>query len=161
EAAFYTHQGIRQARGERIRVLLFAGNKAHEWHNWKKTTPRVRAALEKDERIRVDVSTDIEDLAKKKLSDYQVILLNNYGNGQGPKGLGQASRKALLDYLKAGGGLVVVHFANGAFHYSLPQAGASDWPEYRKIVRRVWDHKPKGKGPPSGHDAFGRFMVIV
>ena len=59
-----------------------------------------------------------------------------------------------------GGGLVVIHFANGAFHFSLPEAGDSDWPEYRKIVRRVWDHSGKG-GPKSGHDTFGKFTVNV
>lgn len=161
EAAFYSHEEIRVALGERIRVLLLAGNEAHKWHNWEKTTPRLTAALERDGRIKVDVSTDIEDLAKRRLSDYQVILLNSYCNWEDPKGLSAAGRKALLAYLKAGGGLVVVHFANGAFHPSLPKAGASDWPEYRKIVRRVWDHRPRGKEPPSGHDAFGRFTVLV
>jgi hypothetical protein len=63
-------------------------------------------------------------------------------------------------FLREGGGLIVVHFANGAFHYSLPLAGKSDWPEYRKIVRRVWNHTPKSGRPKSGHDAFGRFLVL-
>ena len=53
-----------------------------------------------------------------------------------------------------GGGLVIVHFANGAFHYSLPEAAASDWPEFRKICRRVWDHTSN-----STHDDFGKFQV--
>ena len=61
-------------------------------------------------------------------------------------------------YLNNGGGLTLVHFANGAFHFSLPKAGDSDWPEWRtRICRRVWDHTP-GK---SGHDAFGKFTVDV
>ena len=63
-----------------------------------------------------------------------------------------------MKYLAGGGGLTLVHFANGAFHFSLPDAAASDWPEYRtKICRRVWDHTP-GK---SGHDAYGQFRVDV
>ena len=61
------------------------------------------------------------------------------------------SKEAFVRYLKDGGGLIVVHFANGAFHFSLPKAEESDWPEYRKIVRRVWNHKGK-----SGHDRFGK-----
>src|SRR6185503_18515572 len=67
------------------------------------------------------------------------------------------AKKTFTEYLRSGGGLVVIHFANGAFHFSLPGAEASDWPEFRtKIVRRVWDHKGK-----SGHDAFGAFHVEI
>ena len=36
-------------------------------------------------------------------------------------------------------------------------AGASDWPEYRRIVRRVWMHGDGG----SGHDAFAPFRVEI
>ena len=52
---------------------------------------------------------------------------------------------------------MVLHFSNGAFHYSLPGAGASDWPEYRNIVRRVWDHTNNY----SAHDNYGAFTVNI
>jgi type 1 glutamine amidotransferase/mono/diheme cytochrome c family protein/glucose/arabinose dehydrogenase len=143
-----------------IKVLLFTGNEAHAWHNGDKSTPAVVAALEADKRIQVDVSQDIEDLGRKKLSDYSAIVLNNYCNWHDPKGLSEPAKKAFLAYLEQGGGLVVVHFANGAFHSSLPEAGASDWPEYRKIVRRVWDHHGQGESQ-SSHDAFGKFTVNI
>ncbi len=155
EARFYTHEEITSYLDPPIRVLLFAGNDAHKWHNWEKTTPAIKAALERDPRIKVDISHDIEDLARRKLGDYQVIV-QNYCNWQEPKPLSDASKKAFIDYLHNGGGLVILHFANGAWHFSLPNAGQSDWPEYRKIVRRVWNHHAK---PPSGHDAFGLFVV--
>jgi len=44
---------------------------------------------------------------------------------------------------------VLVHFANGAFHYSLRKAAASDWPGYRQVVRRVWNHQRRGTRPAS------------
>ncbi|HLQ45720.1 MAG TPA: LamG-like jellyroll fold domain-containing protein, partial [Planctomycetaceae bacterium] len=57
--------------------------------------------------------------------------------------------------MKQGGGLSVIHFANGSWTDTLPNK-AADWPEFRsKIVRRVWDHKPG----LSGHDPFGPFRV--
>jgi type 1 glutamine amidotransferase/cytochrome c2 len=140
-----------------IRVLMIAGNEAHEWHNWKKTTPAIQALLEKDPRVRVDVRNEIETLGKVDLAEYQAVLLN-YCNWQDPKRLSETSQRAFVDYLQKGGGLVVVHFANGAFHFSLPGAGESDWPEYRRMVRRVWDHQGKGESQ-SGHDAFGLFEV--
>lgn len=138
-----------------IRVLLFAGNDAHKWHNWERTTPAIKTLLEKDARIRVSVSFRIEDLAKKDLSGFHVIV-QNYVNWHDPNGLSEAAKQGFVGVLKRGGGLVLIHFANGAFHFSLPKAEAADWPEYRKIVRRVWDHRGK-----SGHDAFGKFTVHV
>lgn len=165
ESRFYSDDEVRQALGgpaanRPIRVLLFAGNDAHKWHNWEKTTPRLRAALERDPRVGVEVTTDIEELGRRRLADYQVILLN-YANWHESRTLSEASRSAFVRYLRDGGGLVVIHFANGAFHHSLPKAGASDWPEYRKIVRRVWNHTSRAGRPASGHDAFGPFTVRV
>jgi len=143
-----------------IKVLLFAGNDKHKWHHWEKTTPAIKRLLERDARVRVEVSHDIEDLARKPLADFQVIV-QNYVNWHDPKGPSEAARSAFVKFLQAGGGLVVVHFANGAFHHSLPMAAESDWPEYRKMVRRVWDHMPKDGQPKSGHDSFGKFDVLV
>ena len=171
DARYFTHQEITTALAgiqgaepalfdsQPIRVLLFAGNEAHAWHNWKKTTPVIKQQLERDPRIKVDVTNDIEDLSKKNLQDYQVIV-QNYANWHDGTPLSEPSRTAFMNYLQQGGGLILIHFANGAFHFSLPQAGESDWPEYRKIVRRVWNHDGKGD-QNSGHDAFGEFTVQI
>ena len=170
ESRYFAHDAITRALdgvrgGDRavvddspIRVLMFAGNEAHKWHNWERTTPALKALLERDSRVRVDVSNDIEDLAKKPLRDYQVIL-QNYVNWQDPRPLSDASKAVFTNFVNSGGGLVLVHFANGAFHFSLPQAAASDWPEYRRLVRRVWNHQAADGQPTSNHDAFGPFTV--
>lgn len=153
EAKFYERDEItKRLAGEPIRVLLLAGNDAHKWHNWERTTPAIQALLERDPRIQVTVTHDVEDLAKK-LGEHDV-LVQNYCNWHDPKGISPTSREVLVKFLSSGGGLVVVHFANGAFNFSLPKAGESDWPEYRKMVRRVWNHHGK-----SGHDSFGAFKV--
>jgi hypothetical protein len=74
--------------------------------------------------------------------------------------LGQArplrrAKANVLKYLGAGGGLSVIHFANGAWNKTIP-AKESDWEDYRtKIVRRVWMH------PDSAHDPFGAFPVAI
>lgn len=171
ETRYYTHQEISTALAgvqgtepalidtQPIRVLLFAGNEAHAWHNWKKTTPVLKQQLERDPRVKVEVTNDIEDLSKKNLQDYQVII-QNYTNWHDETPLSETSRNAFMNYLQRGGGLILIHFANGAFHFSLPQAGESDWPEYRKIVRRVWNHHGTGD-QKSGHDAFGEFTVQI
>lgn len=159
EARFYTHAEITEALAD-VRVLLVAGNEAHKWHNWDKTTPAIKDALEGDARITVEVTTDFEELGKRDLSKYQAIALN-WCNWHDPKGPSEKSKTAFARYVREGGGLILIHFANGAFHPSLPKAGASDWPEYRRIARRVWNHDKRGDKPASGHDAFGKFTVRV
>ncbi|MFD0712669.1 ThuA domain-containing protein [Paenibacillus sp. GCM10027626] len=139
---------------EQIRVLLLAGNKQHKWHNWEETTPAIAAALEEDERVKVDVILQAGELAKRDLSCYDAIVLN-YCNWHDPQGLEEQAKVNLLRYLDDNGGLAVLHFANGSFHFSLPEAGESDWPQYRDIVPRVWNHHGE-----SGHDHYGPVKVM-
>ncbi len=167
---FYTHaeitaalsgkQGTERAAvdDQPIRVLLLAGNDAHKWHNWEKTTPVIEAQLEKDPRVRVDVTTDPEAAFRSLGEKYDVLVQNSYANWHDKTPLSNEARTGLVRFLENGGGLLVVHFGNGAWNFSLPMAGESDWPEYRKIVRRVWNHHGQGEAQ-SGHDAFGRFSV--
>jgi len=143
-----------------IRVLLFAGNDAHKWHNWEQTTPAIQGVLERDSRMRVDVSHDIQDLGRKRLKEYDVIV-QNFVNWHDPRPLDEQSKMAFTNFVQGGGGLVLIHFANGAFHFSLPEAASSDWPEYRNMVRRVWNHQASDDTPASSHDSFGQFTVNV
>ncbi len=172
QARYFTHQEVTAALSgvhgtdkaqldeEPIRVLLITGNEAHKWHNWEKTTPVIQAQLELDPRVTVTVSTDPETAFTKLIQIQDVVLLNSYANWHDPKALSPKAQQEFMDFLQDGGGLVVVHFANGAWNASLPMAGESDWPEYRKIVRRVWNHNGKNEAQ-SGHDAFGPFEVSV
>lgn len=147
-------QEERPAPDAPIKVLILTGAQ-HPAHLWHDTTPAIKEVLEKDDRMRVDVSEDVEDLGREKIRGYDALVLN-YCNWERP-GLSDAAKAGFVRHLEDGGGLVLVHFANGAFHSSLPGAAESDWPEYRRICRRVWDHTP-GK---SGHDAFGPFTVEI
>ena len=90
--------------------------------------------------------------------DYDLLVLN-YCNWEGP-GLSEAAKTNLVRYLQNGGGLVIIHFANGAWHPSLPNTKPADaWPEYfTRICRRAWEHRaPK----ESGHDPYGPFRVEI
>lgn len=140
-----------------IRVAVLAGNAAHRWHNWPETTAALLSAWNDDGRISARVHTDPDDLVSA-LGDRDV-LVQNWVNWSDPKGLSAGARAAILAFLQRGGGLYVHHFANGACHPSLHGAAGGDWPEYRRIVRRVWEHRALGPGP-SGHDAFGAFGVV-
>lgn len=137
-----------------IQALIVTGHQ-HPAHVWRETTVALQDALAQDRRFQITVVTDPEFLATKNLLGFDVVLLN-YCNWQRP-GLSDAAKENFQKYLADGGGLAIIHFANGAFHASLPETPNSDWPEYRDICRRVWDHAP-GK---SSHDPYGHFTVNV
>lgn len=144
--------GIEAPLGDRLRALIVTGHH-HPAHDWRATTAVLLHGLEQDPRVMVDVTEKPDDLALARLDDYQLVVLN-YCNWERP-GLGGAAQTNFTRWLGNGGGVAVVHFANGAFHASLPGVAADwDWPEYRRLARRVWDHKG-----PSGHDAYGPFRV--
>ncbi len=139
-----------------IRVAVLAGNNAHRWHNWPESTAALLRAWGDDPRITTRVHTDPDDLPTA-LGDRDVLVLN-WCNWHDPVGLSEPARQAIRAFTARGGGVFVHHFANGACHASLPEAGESDWPWYRTLVRRVWEHRdlPPGR---SRHDAYGSFEV--
>jgi hypothetical protein len=102
------------------------------------------------------VYSDPEDLAHG-LADRDVLVLN-WCNWQDPAGMPLSAQTAIRDFVTRGGGVFIHHFANGACHPSLPEAGASDWPWYRTLVRRVWEHRALAPGQ-SSHDRFRSFAV--
>ena len=74
-----------------------------------------------------------------------VNLVWNYCNDLRPS-LSPAARANLLRYVRDGGGLAIIHYANGAFR---------DWPEYRELCRRRW------VDDVSGHDPYGPFRIEI
>jgi putative heme-binding domain-containing protein len=139
-------------RDKPIQALIVTGHQ-HPAHLWRDTTVALQEALSQERRFQITVVNEPEFLADKNLLGYDMVALN-YCNWQ-RDGLSDASKANFVKYLSDGGGLVLVHFSNGAFHPSLPETPPSDWPEYRKICRRVWNHGT------SGHDPYGRFRVSV
>jgi len=136
-----------------LRALIVTGHH-HPEHDWRKTTGALLLALEQDPRVEVDVTENVEDLATPKIADYDLLVLN-YNNWDRP-GLSEAAKTNFTRYLASGGGLALIHFANGAFNYTLPNR-SSDWKEFRtRIARRAWMHDG-----PSGHDPYGPFSVSV
>ncbi|MDX2246920.1 MAG: ThuA domain-containing protein [Bacteroidia bacterium] len=153
EASYFEDRQVTETLYRKtVKGLILTGND-HPAHDWKAKTKVLKDLLEVEKSIHIDVSTDIEALGTYTLSDYDFLLLN-YCNWEDSTGLSEGAKKEFVKYLETGGGLMLVHFANGAWNYSLPGAGASDWPEYRNICRRYWDHNDS-----SGHDVFGKFVV--
>lgn len=154
KAKFYTVPELTHLlNNKKAKALILTGNN-HPAHPWKETTNLIKQTLETGA-FQVDVSTVIHDLYQYDLTDYDVLIMN-YCNWNNPGQLHDSAKARTIRYLQNGGGMVIIHFANGAFHYSLPDAAASDWPEYRNICRRVWDHQSN-----SSHEPFGKFQVKI
>lgn len=130
-----------QPSAVKTRVLIVTG--ADTAHDWKKTSPVVRATLEQDPRIEARIVEDPEFLASPLVADYNVILLEFYN----PKPLRHQAeaQKNLARLVEEGKGLVVLHFSCGAF---------STWPEYADLAGRIWDRK-------NYHDPRGPFGVKI
>ncbi|MHB8898350.1 MAG: ThuA domain-containing protein [Thermoguttaceae bacterium] len=131
------------------RVLIVTGED-YPGHKWKETCPVVKAELEKDPRLSVQVLDDLKALAAASLADYQVVVVHfkNYDpQVPGRKGLDNLTR-----FVENGGGLVVLHFGCGAF-----QEFKDD---FAKIAGRVWFGE---KTPPGrrNHDPRGPFTVNI
>jgi type 1 glutamine amidotransferase len=132
------------AAEEARRVLIVTGED-YPGHKWKATTPVLQQQLERDQRLRVDVLQDLTKLAAAPLADYDVVVLHfkNYD----PQTPGRQGLDNLQQYVEHGGGLVLVHFACGAF-----QEFDRD---FEKLVGRVWNPKLRG------HDPRGKFRVDI
>lgn len=134
--------GVHVEPPETIRALIVTGHN-HPAHDWRATTAALQEVLQRDRRFAVSVVEDPEFLANPRLAEYDLIV-QNYVNWERPAP-SAAAQQGLLEFVKGGKGLAVIHFANGAFR---------DWPGYGELVRRVW---VDGK---SGHDAYGAFRVV-
>ena len=102
------------------------------------------AQLQRDPRIEVRVVEDPHFLDSAALDRYQAIVLH-FMNWKVPSP-GEAARTNLKKAVAGGKGLVLVHFACGAWQ---------DWPEFVNLAGRVWNPKFRAD------DRRGPFQVEI
>ncbi|MHB8900427.1 MAG: ThuA domain-containing protein [Thermoguttaceae bacterium] len=121
---------------EPMKALIVDGQNNH---NWQETTPVLKRLLEETKLFTVDVATTPakgEDMSsfKPKFADYDVVV-SNYTGDSWP----EATNQALVDYMNAGGGLVIFHAANNAF---------PKWKEYNEMIAiGGWGGRNRQSGP--------------
>ncbi|MCB1128298.1 MAG: ThuA domain-containing protein [Verrucomicrobiae bacterium] len=117
-------------------------------HPWRETAPVLQAELEKDPRLHVRVAADPSVLGSPRLHDWDVIILH-FMDWEIP-GPGPAARENLQRAVAGGRGLMLTHFACGAWD-------GNEWPEFVRLAGRVWF------GPDGGrqHDPRGKFTVEI
>lgn len=139
---------IRFNKGGEKKVLLVTGLE-YPGHPWRETAPMLAGFLAQDKRLEVSYIEDPRILAQSVLNSYDVIVLN-YQNHQVPAPDGALAN--LKRVVEDGKGLVLMHFACGAF---------IDWEtkvvntEFAEIAGRVWNPNLRG------HDPRGLFRVQI
>jgi type 1 glutamine amidotransferase len=134
---------IEDSEAQNKKVLIVTGID-YPGHNWKRTTPVLAKAIAADERLSVSITEEPNDLRADTIADYDVIVLH-FMDWEAPDP-GPEARANLKRLIKSGKGLVLVHFACGAFQ---------QWPEFVELAGRVWDPKLRG------HDPHGKFTVRI
>ena len=122
-------------RAESIKVLIVDGQNNHDW---KATTPVLRKALESSGRFAVDVATSPPGADTKgfqpNFAAYGAVL-SNYNGAAWPA----ETQQALVDYVRRGGGLVIVHAADNSF---------PEWKEYNEMIGLGgWGGRNEASGP--------------
>lgn len=105
----------------KLKALIVDGQNNHGV--WPKTTQMMRSYLEGSGKFTVDVATTGKKTTEgfaPEFKDYDVVI-SNYNGQRWPTSTDQA----FVEYVKNGGGFVVVHAANNAF---------GDWDEYNRII---------------------------
>ena len=125
------------------RVLLVTGID-YPGHHWRETAPALKQVLEKDPRLKVQIVEDPNALASPKLSEWDVVIIH-FMNWEKPAP-GEAARENLRKFVQSGKGMMLIHFACGAWQ---------DWPEFRQLAGRVYDPKLRP------HDPHGAFRVDI
>ncbi len=119
-----------------IRAMMIDGQNNHDW---KKTTPAMKKILESCGLFQVDVLTSPPEGASMEsfspqFSDYQVVVTNYNGESWPEK-----TRQDFADYIRNGGGLVVVHAADNPF---------PEWAEYNEMIGLGgWGGRDEKSGP--------------
>ncbi|HZN60036.1 MAG TPA: ThuA domain-containing protein [Planctomycetota bacterium] len=140
---------VPQESPKKARVLLVTGDDVPA-HDWRSTTPVTREILEESKRFEVVVAEDPAILESSTLSRYDLILLN-YRNPPEQR-LSELARNNLAAFVRGGKGLAAIHFAVSAW---------GDWPEFQKLIGRVWLGKKASAEKHSGHGPKGSFQVRV
>ncbi|WP_199194971.1 MULTISPECIES: ThuA domain-containing protein [Pirellulaceae] len=138
--------GIAQADEGKLKALIIDGQNNHGI--WPKTTQMMKSYLEETGRFSVDIATTGKNSTEgfsPKFADYDVVV-SNYNGQAWPK----ETQQAFVDYVRGGGGLVVIHAADNAF---------SDWDEYNRIIGLGgWGGRNAKSGPYVYLDKEGKLI---
>lgn len=119
-----------------LRALIVDGQNNHGV--WPKTSQMMKAYLEETGLFHVDIArTKPEGVDSSFRPDFRRyhVVVSNYNGAPWP----EETRREFVEYVRQGGGFVVVHAANNAF---------PDWKEYNEIIGLGgWGGRNENSGP--------------
>ena len=120
-----------------VRVLILSGQNNHDW---KSTTPKLKAILEETGLFRIDILDNPATLTGPALAPYDVILSdwNAFGLDPAAAAWPEETRQAYLDFVRRGKGHVVVHAGGSSF---------PAWKDYGRLVLAAWKDGQTSHGP--------------
>jgi hypothetical protein len=124
----------------KLQVLIVTGQNIPS-HDWRLSTPVLRKILEDTGRFEVRVDEEFRGAGPDTLAPYDVVLVNYYAAKTANLRWGEATDKALLDYVRGGKGLVLYHFSLAAF---------DGWDEFEKLSGGNW--RPNNGHHSARHD---------
>ena len=132
---------------QKYKALIIDGQNNHGV--WPQTTPMMKKYLEETGLFSVDIATTAktgtDDSFHPEFKNYDVVI-SNYNGATWP----EATQQSFIEYLKTGGGFVVVHAANNSF-------GA--WKEYNVAIGLGgWGGRNEKSGPYVYFDGQGKIV---
>ena len=121
-----------------IKVMLLTGQ-TDKYHRWQVTSAHLKATLGEYKEFETDVVLIPKDPAEllnfsPEFSKYQVVVLNQNGPNWPDK-----TKKAFVEFVQNGGGVVFVHEADNAF---------PKWKEYNQMAGLGgWKRRNEKSGP--------------
>jgi len=127
------------AAADPIRVMILDGQSGGSYHDWPRVTAALNEQLEETGLFQVDIVTspesdgDFSDF-DPEFADYQAVVWN-YDAPSWPENL----MESLEQYMRDGGGLVIVHAADNAF---------PDWVAFNQMIGiGGWRGRNENAGP--------------
>jgi len=127
--------GAAAGAGPAIKVLVIGGQNNHDW---SKSTPYMEKLLKRSDRFDVTVNNApggnapqaAWDAWQPRFRDFGCVVLDY--NGQAWP---ERVQKDFVEYVRGGGGVVVIHAANNSF---------TGWKEYEQMVGLLWRGREVG-----------------
>ncbi|NLN94019.1 MAG: ThuA domain-containing protein [Candidatus Hydrogenedens sp.] len=124
------------------KILIITGDD-YGGHDWVNTAPALARVLREDPRLEVTITESPAMTGSPWLAFYDAVVLH-FKNYDQRLLLAPSSGEALRNYVASGKGLLLSHFACGAFE---------NWPPFEKIAGRIWNPELRA------HDPYGVFQV--
>lgn len=122
----------------RLQVLLLTGYNSTKMHNWRSNSVAIRRILEAAGKFEVRINEEPVGSTIDTFNGYDLLVIDysNYTPALGPDWPSQ-TRRAYLEFVKGGKGVVVLHATVGSFQ---------NWREFRESLG-ILEHKKISHGP--------------